>query len=109
MAVASPEVPSTEVQEDYKGGQCDEHDRSIREACSVEFHRVNSIEDVKLLQTYFDISSTLDLHKQVYIFNGSRSLGRELSSGASSPKRQGHLHRWLKTSDIKLLQTDFDI
>ena len=29
--------------------------------------------DIKLLQTYVDISSAFELHKQVYMFNGSRA------------------------------------
>ena len=56
------------------------------------------------ISSYFDISSTLDLHNQVYIFNGSRT-----SFGGIQPEeKQGNLHRWLKKSDI-LLQTYFDI
>ena len=54
-----------------------------------------------LLKTYFDISSTFKLRTSSMVF--------ELSSGAFSPKKQGHLHRWLKTSDIKLLQIYLDI
>ena len=46
--------------------------------------------DIKLLQAYFDISSTFDLFKQ------ASSMVLELSSGASSPKKQENLHRWLK-------------
>ena len=66
----------------------------VSSACPLHLSAVNSSglrqisSDIKLLQIYFDISSTFDLHKQVYIFDGSR-VWRKI--GKSSPlvkKRQ---------------------
>ena len=57
---------------------------------------------MKLMQTYFDISSTFELYKPYLHL-------LEPSSGASILKKQGNLHRCLKTADIKLMQTFFDI
>ena len=56
-------------------------------------------------QTYFDISSTFDLHKQVIVFNGSRAL----FEGYAALRNWDIFTVVLKTSDIKLLQTYFDI
>ena len=50
--------------------------------------------------SYLDISSTFELHKQVYIFKGS---------GASILKKRKSSPLVKKTSDIKLMQTYFDI
>ena len=88
--------------------------------------------DIQLLQTYLDISSTFELHKQVYIFNGFRAQVGGIQpeeTGKSSPllkKRQIssycrqiifdisgtldlHKQVYIYMSDIKLLQTYLDI
>ena len=97
------------IQEIRMPGHVSEHHRD-RLVLSVELLLFRSVHlawwdvepNVESRALIFFISSTFELHKPYLHL-------LELSSGASSLKKQGYLHRWLKTSDIKLLQTHFDI